>query len=167
MTSAPRHKTSTVSERTGLSASLLRAWERRHGLLRPERTAGGHRLYTDEDLRVLEQVQRLLGQGRSIGEVAALGRPALLGLEGGEAPAAAGSPLVGRLVEAACAVDGAAVEAALDEAFGLLGASALERVVEPALVEIGAQWAAGRCSVANTRSRRESAATGRVGRVPA
>src|SRR6185312_8501285 len=33
-----------LSRRTGASTDLLRAWERRYGLLRPERTAGGFRV---------------------------------------------------------------------------------------------------------------------------
>lgn len=144
----------TVSSRTGLSASLLRAWERRHGLLEPQRTEGGHRLYTDDDLRVLEQVQRLLREGRAIGEIATLGRPALLGMAD-ERRATAGADLgsqpaelVRRLADAAVAIDERAVEEVLDEAFGLRSVPvALEQVIEPGLVQIGALWAAGRCSV--------------------
>ena len=34
-----------LSRRTGVSADLLRAWERRYGLLRPVRSPGGLRLY--------------------------------------------------------------------------------------------------------------------------
>lgn len=71
-------KMRTVSERTGISPALLRAWERRHGLLAPERTRGGHRLYSAEDLQLLARVKGLLDQGMSIGEVARLGRERLL-----------------------------------------------------------------------------------------
>ena len=35
-----------LSKRTGVSAELLRAWERRYELLRPTRSAGGLRLYS-------------------------------------------------------------------------------------------------------------------------
>lgn len=51
------YKMSAVCERTGLGPSLLRAWERRYGLLRPDRTDGGHRLYGDDDLHVLGRVK--------------------------------------------------------------------------------------------------------------
>ena len=37
-----------LSRRVGVSTELLRAWERRYGLLSPTRTAGGFRLYGDE-----------------------------------------------------------------------------------------------------------------------
>ena len=34
-----------LSRRSGVSTELLRAWERRYGLLRPTRSEGGFRLY--------------------------------------------------------------------------------------------------------------------------
>ncbi len=73
-----RHKVGTVGRLTGFSPALLRAWEIRHRLLLPERGAGNQRLYTDEDVQVLRAVRALIDQGRSIGEIAVLGRKALL-----------------------------------------------------------------------------------------
>ncbi|MCA9937221.1 MAG: MerR family DNA-binding transcriptional regulator, partial [Anaerolineales bacterium] len=35
-----------VVQETGLKPDTLRAWERRYGVPSPERTAGGHRLYS-------------------------------------------------------------------------------------------------------------------------
>lgn len=146
------HKMSTVAQRTGLGASLLRAWERRHGLLEPERTEGGHRLYTEDDLHVLEQVQRLLGEGRSIGEIASMGRPALLGVRADRAEPPPGSSahaqLAERLVAGAVAVDEVELERVLDESFTLLSPMVvIEHVLYPALREIGDLWAQGRCSI--------------------
>src|SRR5436190_1554714 len=42
-----------LSRRSGVSPELLRAWERRYGLLRPERSSGGLRLYSSSDLERL------------------------------------------------------------------------------------------------------------------
>ncbi|EMJ5853212.1 TPA: MerR family transcriptional regulator, partial [Klebsiella aerogenes] len=36
----------------GINATTLRAWQRRYGLLKPERTDGGHRLYNDDDVQL-------------------------------------------------------------------------------------------------------------------
>jgi DNA-binding transcriptional MerR regulator/quercetin dioxygenase-like cupin family protein len=47
-------KIGTVSHRLGISASLLRAWEKL-GLARPVRTGSNYRMYTTEDLRVLRR----------------------------------------------------------------------------------------------------------------
>lgn len=47
---------------SGITATTLRAWQRRYGLLKPERTDGGHRLYSDEDvqqaLKILDWVKK-------------------------------------------------------------------------------------------------------------
>jgi MerR family transcriptional regulator, light-induced transcriptional regulator len=39
-----------LSKRVGVSPELLRAWERRYGLLHPARSAGGLRLYSPADV---------------------------------------------------------------------------------------------------------------------
>ncbi len=66
-----------LAQLTGFSPLLLRAWERRHGILHPERLDSGHRRYTPEDLAVLQNVRVLLDQGWQIGEIARKGREQL------------------------------------------------------------------------------------------
>jgi PAS domain S-box-containing protein len=56
-----------VSGRTGIPAATLRTWQRRYGFLRPERSLGGYRLYSEEDIDRIEQVKYLVGQGVRIG----------------------------------------------------------------------------------------------------
>ncbi|MEZ6187369.1 MAG: MerR family transcriptional regulator [Planctomycetota bacterium] len=153
----------TISERTGISPSLLRAWERRHGLLEPERTDGGHRLYTETDLQVLQRIRQLLDQGRSIGELASLGRKALLSpslppLAAPKAPPPRPQPTVvepglsglrDRIVDAAVDLEEAELQRALDACFAQVApTTALDYVVFPALHEVGERWARGECSVA-------------------
>lgn len=58
-----------VSARTGINAVTLRAWERRYGLLRPLRTAKGHRLYSGDDIARIERIVAWLERGMSIGRV--------------------------------------------------------------------------------------------------
>lgn len=60
----------TVSEVTGVNAITLRAWERRYGLFKPERTPKGHRLYSQEDILRIQHVLQLLENGLSIGRAA-------------------------------------------------------------------------------------------------
>lgn len=76
--SAGIYKIKTFAALAGVSPTLLRAWERRYSLFSPSRQAGNQRLYSQTDLVVLQNVQKLLAQGLSIGEVAALGREKLL-----------------------------------------------------------------------------------------
>ena len=46
----------------GITATTLRAWQRRYGLLKPLRTDGGHRLYSDADvqeaLKIIDWVKK-------------------------------------------------------------------------------------------------------------
>lgn len=58
----------TVSTITGVNAITLRAWERRYGLLTPLRTDSGHRLYTQEDIDLIQRVTELLEKGVSISQ---------------------------------------------------------------------------------------------------
>ena len=51
----PRHPIQVVVRRTGLSADLLRAWERRYAAVEPGRTSTGRRLYSDRDIERLSQ----------------------------------------------------------------------------------------------------------------
>ena len=59
----------TVSILTGVNAVTLRAWERRYGLITPQRTPKGHRLYTQQDVDRINQVVKLLNQGISVSHV--------------------------------------------------------------------------------------------------
>ena len=60
---APAHNMKAVIKETGLTPATLRAWERRYGLIRPHRTAKGHRLYTQGDIDMIQEVVELLGTG--------------------------------------------------------------------------------------------------------
>jgi len=167
MSGRGKYKMGTIARLTGLNAALLRAWERRYDLLEPERTEGGHRLYTEEDLQVLLQVKERIDEGASIGEVARQGRRDLLthglvatapGRPGpDEADPEATAPesrtelerCLDAVVAAAVALDRPALDRALDRAFSLVSPEhAVALVLEPAAHRIGELWVAGKCSVA-------------------
>lgn len=63
-------KISEVSRRTGLPPATIRAWERRYGLLTPDRTGGGQRLYSDDDVRALLAVNDLVRSGWALAAAA-------------------------------------------------------------------------------------------------
>lgn len=162
------YKMSTIARLTGYSPILLRAWERRYKLLLPKRGAGGHRLYTEDDLNVLRRVRHLLDSGRSIGEIAGMGREALLhqqesapaGAEARdghldrESSAGAGPGVIEawkqKVVQAALAMDERALGRVLDESFASVSAeSVLDELIIPSAREIGDLWMTGRCTVAS------------------
>lgn len=60
-----------AAELTGISVATLRAWERRYGVVHPQRSDGGYRLYGPEDVRALAIMNSLVGSGWSAREAAA------------------------------------------------------------------------------------------------
>lgn len=67
-----------LAKLSGFEPELLRMWERRYGLLEPERLENRFRAYTDDDVTVLARVRTLLDEGYSIGDIARIGRAKLL-----------------------------------------------------------------------------------------
>ena len=61
-----------LSKRSGVSPELLRAWERRYGLLNPTRSSGGLRLYSLDDLERVRLMRQHLDGGLAAAEAAAL-----------------------------------------------------------------------------------------------
>ncbi len=137
-----------LGRRVGLSEHVLRAWERRYGVLHPERSAGGFRLYTPADERRVRRMQRALDDGLAPAEAA---RTALA-----EVPAAGSADEPVDLVQAAAELaraldrlDTAGAHAVLD---GLLAGhgpeQVLARVVLPHLRGLGRRWESGAVDVA-------------------
>ncbi|MDH5426004.1 MAG: MerR family transcriptional regulator [Gammaproteobacteria bacterium] len=59
-----------LAEKTSVGTSTLRAWERRYGLLHPQRTPKGHRLYSEEDAKRVFKILNLLDDGHSLAAIA-------------------------------------------------------------------------------------------------
>ena len=169
MAGGGRYKMGTLSRLTGFKPELLRAWQRRFGLFEPERTDGGHRLYTEDDLRVAMLVRDRLAGGRAIGEVARPGRDRLLdearrrlpGVDPPEAvPMARSAPATvpemkdleavrDAIVQGAVSIDPEAIRQALDRAFALGSPDqVIEQVLRPSAHRIGELWHRGMCTVA-------------------
>ncbi len=63
---------SDVSQQTGVAAVTLRAWERRYGLIKPERTPKGHRCYKQANIDEIQQIIGWLNRGVAISKIAPL-----------------------------------------------------------------------------------------------
>src|SRR6187200_2532509 len=66
VSTTPAFNLKVVLKETGLNADALRAWERRYGLPMPQRTAGGHRLYSQRDIETIKWLMKRQGEGLSI-----------------------------------------------------------------------------------------------------
>jgi methanogenic corrinoid protein MtbC1 len=132
-----------LSRRTGVSPELLRAWEWRYGLLSPARTAGGFRLYGEEDIARVVSMRANLDRGLSAAEAA---QATLAGARESEGPFLVDG---GReLTRALESFDEVAAQTALDRVLaGLSIEAVLQSVLIPYLHELGERWERGEISV--------------------
>ena len=56
----------------GIQPGTLRAWERRYQMIAPVRNDAGHRLYTDEHIRILKWLIKKVNQGFTISQAISL-----------------------------------------------------------------------------------------------
>src|SRR5512141_3504687 len=66
VSTTPAFNLKVVLKETGLAADTLRAWERRYGLPTPNRTPGGHRLYSQRDIETIKWLMKRQAEGLSI-----------------------------------------------------------------------------------------------------
>ena len=84
-----------ASARSGVGAPLIRAWERRYGVVRPVRTPSGYRLYDDATIRVLVAMRSLVASGWTASEAARAISSGEVGIDD-VAPVAAPAPAPAR-----------------------------------------------------------------------
>jgi len=133
-----------LARRTGVSPDLLRAWERRYGLLAPVRSDGNYRLYTPADEARVSAMKARVEAGVPAGEAAriVLAEPVLPGAA--DFTAAAGA--LGTALED---FDDAGSHAALDALLSGFGFETVAReVLLPYLRRIGERWERGETTVA-------------------
>jgi DNA-binding transcriptional MerR regulator/methylmalonyl-CoA mutase cobalamin-binding subunit len=149
-----------ASIRSGVGIPLLRAWERRYGVVRPTRTPAGYRLYDDEAIARLRAMRLLVEAGWSPREAGprvrsaspdeleqVVGASATAEASAGAAPSEPGR-LVDGIVRATATMDPERLESSLDWAFASARFEAVvEDVIFPALKEIGDRWGRGELDV--------------------
>ena len=147
MSESGRLRIGELSRRVGESPELLRAWELRYGLVAPERSTGGLRLYSEEDERRVRVMRHHINMGLSASEAARLAKLA----DDPQPEAATGSlaDVEAVLERSFDALDEPAAQAALDRvliAFGLR--AVLSEVILPFLHRLGVRWETAQTSVA-------------------
>lgn len=134
-------KIQDVSRRTGLSADVIRAWERRYGALAPRRDGNARRVYGAHDVRRLLLLRDAVASGHAISKIAALPESELLLLTDGESE---DEPrLLARLLSSVRDHDGTALRDRLAQAHRRYTIEALcDDILMPLLHEVGEYWLA-------------------------
>jgi DNA-binding transcriptional MerR regulator len=161
-TEEPVYNTRAVVLRTGVPADTFRAWERRHGLPKPTRTAGNQRLYSERDVAAIRWLREQTAAGLSISQAVrryrtrehggrraagdGAGAPAMLPPGGAEA--AGYARWRARILGALARFETGDADRAFEEALALgTVEDVCTRVVQPVLIEIGERWARGEVAV--------------------
>jgi len=151
------HPIQVVVRRAGISADVLRAWERRYGAVTPTRTATGRRLYSDEDIERLRLIKEAMAGGRRIGDVATrtttdLARLAAEDRQELRSESAPGSPqstadFLTAALNAVRRADQSSLRGSLSRALLALGpARFMDEIGTPLMHRVGDMWERGELS---------------------
>ena len=157
--SAHIYNLKAVMKEVGISAATLRAWERRYHLPMPQRSAGGHRLYSRQDIEMLKWLVARQDEGLSIShaielwkaqqsteqDLSGLVQAPLESISMGEAML---DELRERWVTACTAFDDQSAKHILDQAFALAAPEVIcSEVLQKGLAQVGDDWYSGFVSV--------------------
>jgi len=153
------HGIKVATTLTGLSAHVIRVWEKRYAAVTPKRTETNRRLYSDADISRLQTLSHLIKKGHTISHIANLNDDELHDLvnsiehtEQNPHQAEAeehSSQFVATATEAIRNYDQKALESIFDEATLTLGYSGLlELVIIPVVHQVGDDWHNGVLTIA-------------------
>jgi DNA-binding transcriptional MerR regulator/methylmalonyl-CoA mutase cobalamin-binding subunit len=157
----PHYSIKTAARMTGLSAHLIRIWEKRYGAVAPKRNASNRRLYSDAEIERLNLLRLATAAGHSIGNIAKLPLPRLKSLvakaelSGPSVPRARRAASPAQTFHDSClaaveGLDARGFEEMLQKAVVALGHQGLLRqVVAPLAQTIGELWRAGAVTAAH------------------
>jgi methanogenic corrinoid protein MtbC1 len=152
LSAAPVFNTKAVAIETEVPPDTFRAWERRYGVPRPQRTAGGHRLYSERDIAIIRWLRDRTAEGMNISHAVMLLGSVLE--EEVNVPAVNTSrgleQMVIELSQALINFDAGIADRILSEAFSIHPfEQVLLELVQPVMVEVGELWHRGEINVAS------------------
>lgn len=132
-----------VSEMTGLSKQVIRKWEDRYEVIQPERLENGYRVYTDEEVRLIQKVIKLTDQGHSVKKAVQMIKDNVMD----SITPVSNNPLtvhfISALEAAGQALDENKLMHLLEQAHHLFGIEVLfHDIINPFLVRVGELWCA-------------------------
>ena len=163
----PRYNLGVVIRETGIKPDTLRAWERRYGLPDPNRTEGGHRLYSDYDIKLIRWLIERQDEGMRISNVVQLwsslveeGKDPINAAKNqnvtptenrqpaGDVTGVVISDLRERWLDACLDFDETAAEYTITQAFSVYPLETVcSEILQKGLVEIGKRWFRNEASV--------------------
>ncbi len=161
ISTTPTYNIKVVLNKTGIAADTLRAWERRYGLPNPQRTPGGHRLYSDYDIATIKWLMARQAEGLSISravdlwnEQIASGLDPLAGADSPSVSLAQAAPesnldtLRSQWLDSCLRFDEPRAEQVLNQAFALFPVEAVcNDVLQKGLAQVGELWYENRATV--------------------
>lgn len=156
----PTFNLKVVLKETGIRPDTLRAWERRYGLPKPQRSSGGHRLYSQRDIEMIKWLIARQAEGLSIARAIDLlrtqiaqGNDPLQGVEVAPPPPTVTTP--GTLealrldwLAALLAFDEQKAESLLNQAFALFPLeTVVNEILQFAMTQVGEEWYKNNISV--------------------
>jgi methanogenic corrinoid protein MtbC1 len=164
VSTVPAFNLKVVLKETGIAADTLRAWERRYGLPMPQRSAGGHRLYSQRDIETIKWLMKRQGEGLSISRAVDLwneqlssGSDPLAGLVSAtstmipvqyQSPDTTLDSLRAQWIEACLDFSESRAEQTLNQAFSMFPVEAVcIEILQKGMSEIGERWYQNRASV--------------------
>jgi methanogenic corrinoid protein MtbC1 len=161
----PIYNTKAAVQLSGVPAPTLRAWERRYGVLSPERAGNTYRLYSERDIVIIRWLRERIESGMTIRRAVDLlhrleaetngetGEEVIevFSRNGHSTPKDGEYSFVNlqnRLLSAFLNLDEKEAEAVMTEALGVYNVEDFcILLIEPVMTEIGERWADGSLSV--------------------
>jgi methanogenic corrinoid protein MtbC1 len=155
----PIYNLKAVINEVGLNPATLRAWERRYELFKPQRTPGGHRLYSRQEIETLKWLIERQKDGLSISSAVEMWKSQqksqIKSTQPIHAPflvSGTGGTMLDELRDAWMAAcldfDDLAANQTLDQAFSIASPETVcTEVLQKGLVQIGGGWYTGSISV--------------------
>ncbi|MEX1351302.1 MAG: MerR family transcriptional regulator [Desulfobacterales bacterium] len=153
-----------VSQRTGLTSHVIRAWEKRYEAVVPQRSPKNRRLYSEDDVQRLQLLKKMTNAGHTISQVAQLDSKDLLDLarrsgavisrtranNAMPSQTLAASEHCKACLSAVLNLDPNALERSFDQAaVELTRPTLLKEVIVPLFEEIGSLWRKGSLKIVN------------------
>ena len=141
-----------VADLTGLSKQVIRKWEERYDVIHPQRLDNGYRIYTQQEVAVLQRIQSLINDGMTVKQAVSfihqeritLSTQTLLAQAEVKPQQGYAQQIVGILLQEGLRGNDTQMLYILQQAHHTLGVKALVYdVIIPFLNEVGNRWCAG------------------------